>query len=125
MVAAGEPQFVNINFAHHNFTVSIGGTSLPRTLKLIPEATIEKAVEILKAVSNNNRLQIVNILLRGECQTGKLADELSIGQSLTSQHLSILKMHGVLKSRREGNKTYYSIADDSIKGIVETIVKEM
>ena len=103
----------------------IGGITLPRTSKLTPVATLEKAVDILKAVGHHNRLQIVNILLKDECQTGKLVDKLGIKQSYTSQQLSILKNHGVLKSRREGNKTYYSLANDSIKGIVETIVKEM
>ncbi len=98
---------------------------MPRTSKLIPEATLENTVEILKAIGNHNRLQIVNILLSGEYQTGKLADELGIGQALTSQQLSFLKMHGVLKSRRDGNKSYYSIANDSIKRIVEVIVGEI
>ncbi len=94
------------------------------TTKLIPNAKLEKAVEILKAVSHHNRLQIVNILLSGECQTGKLVDKLGIGQSHASQQLSFLKVHGVLKSRREANKTFYSIANDSIRQIVEVIVGE-
>ena len=103
----------------------IGGITLPRTSKLTPVATLEKAVDILKAVGHHNRLQIVNILLRGECQTGKLVDELGLGQSHTSQQLSILKMHGVLKSRREANKTYYSLTNDSIKSIVKAIISEI
>ena len=94
---------------------------MPRKLKLITEATLEKKVEILKAIGHHDRLQIVIVLLKGECQTGKLVEILGIKQSLTSQNLSILKLHGILKSRREGNKTYYSIANESIKGIVETI----
>lgn len=98
---------------------------MPRTSKLIPEATIEKAVEILKAVGHHNRLQIVNVLLRGEYQTGKLVDELGFKHPLTSQRLSILKLSGILKSRRDGNKTYYSFADDGIKRIMETIISEI
>ena len=94
---------------------------MPRKSKLILEATLENTVEILKALGHHDRLQIVNILLKDECQTGKMVDKLGIKQSYTSQQLSILKNHGVLKSRREGNKTYYSLANDSIKGIVETI----
>lgn len=93
--------------------------------KLIPITTLEKAVELLKAIGHHGRLQIVNILLRSECQTGILADKLGRGQAHTSQQLTILKMHGVLKSRREGNKTFYSLANDSIIRIVETIVGEL
>ncbi len=94
---------------------------MPRTLKLIPKVKLEKEVEILKALGHHDRLQIVNILLSGECQTGKLADELGIGQAPTSQQLNILKNHGVLKSRREGNKKFYSLENDNIRRIVETI----
>ena len=98
---------------------------MPRTSKIISKDILENTVEILKALGHQDRLQIVSILLSGECQTGKLGDELGIRQAHTSQHLSILKMHGVLKSRREGNKVYYSIANDSIKKIVKTIITEI
>ncbi len=94
---------------------------MPRKSKLIPKVKLENTVEILKALGHHDRLQIVNILLRGECQVGKLVDELGIRQSYTSQQLSILKNHGILKSRREGNKKFYSLANDSIKEIVKAI----
>ncbi len=55
----------------------------------------------------------------------QIVNELGISQSGVSQHLMKLKWHGILKSQRDGNKVYYSLANDSIKGIVETIVKEM
>ena len=48
---------------------TLKGVTLQRSsLKLIPEETLDKAVEILKAVGHSGRLQIVNILLNGECQ---------------------------------------------------------
>ncbi len=97
---------------------------MPRKSKLIPKAKLENTVEIIKALGNHNRLQIVNILMSGECQVGKLVDELGIRQSYTSQQLSILKNHGVLKSKREGNKKFYSLANNSIRRIVKVIVGE-
>ena len=45
-------------------------------------------------------------------------------QPHTSQQLSNLKLAGVLKSRRDGNKVYYSLANDSIRKIVESIIAE-
>ena len=97
---------------------------MPRKSKLIPEATLENTVEIIKALGHHDRLQIVNILSKSECHVSELVKLLGALQSQTSQQLSILKNHGVLKSRREGNKVYYSIANDNIKGIVEVIVGE-
>ena len=98
---------------------------MPRKSKLIPEDTLENTVEIIKTLGHHDRLQIVNILLRGECHVRILADKLNIGHAFASQQLIILKMHGVLKSRREANKVYYSIANDNIKRIVETIKTEI
>ena len=95
------------------------------SFNLIPEDRLEKMVAILKAVAHPVRLQIVNILLNSECQVGELIKVLSIGQSLTSQELSKLKLYGVLKSRRDGNKVYYYLASDSIKRIVESIIAEI
>ena len=90
--------------------------------ELIAEDTIEKAVILLKAVENPIRLQIVYVHMSGECQVGEMANTLGTRQSLTSQHLSILKFAGVLKSRRDSNKVYYSLANDSIKKIVKSII---
>ncbi len=92
--------------------------------ELIPEDTLENVVKILKTVANPGRLQIVNILVSGECQVGELVNTLGTKQSLTSNQLRILKFAGVLKSRRDGNKVYYYLASDSIKRIVESIIKE-
>ncbi len=40
--------------------------------ELIPEDTLDRAVEILKAVASPIRLQIVNILISGECQVAEI-----------------------------------------------------
>ncbi len=93
--------------------------------ELIPEETLEKMAMIFKAIANPVRLQIVNVLLRNEFIVGELAKALGTGQPHTSQQLSILKFAGVLKSRRDGKKTYYSLANDSIKRIVKLIIAEI
>ena len=95
------------------------------SLKLIPEDTLDRAVEIFKAVAHSVRLQIVNILLNGECQVAEIYKTMSIKQSHASMQLIILKFASVVKSRRDGNKVYYSLANDSIKKIVKLIIAEI
>ena len=94
------------------------------SFELIPEDRLEKMVKILKAIAHPLRLQIVNILLNSEYQVGEMVQALGTGQSLTSQELGKLKLFGVLKSRREGNKVYYSLKTNSIRKILATIVAE-
>ncbi len=72
---------------------------------LVTKDSFERAITILKALAHPDRLQIVNILINGECPVGELAKVLCTRQSHTSQQLSILKYAGVLKSRRDSNKT--------------------
>ena len=73
--------------------------------KLIPNDTLEKATEILKAIGHHDRLQIVNILLRGECNVSEMVKLLGALQSQTSQQLTKLKNNGIVKSRKEANRT--------------------
>ncbi len=105
---------------------TLKGVTLQRSsLNLIPEETLDRAVEIFKAICHRDRLQIVNILMSGECQVLEIYKAMGIKQSLASQQLNILKFAGVVKSRRDWNKVYYSLANDSIKKIVESIIAEI
>ena len=80
---------------------------------------------LLKALAHTYRLQIANILINGERHAGELEKILGTGQPYTSQQLSILKFAGILKSRRDGNKVYYYLANNSIKRIVKSIIDEI
>ena len=82
-------------------------------------------VETLKALAHPTRLQIVNILMNGECSVGNIVKTLGTKQSMTSQQLSILKSRRVLKSRRNGNVVFYFIENEGIKKIMPIIMKEI
>ena len=92
---------------------------------LIPEETLAQMVKILKAVGQSGRLQIVNILLSGEFHVKQIADKLCLPQPSISNQLTILRLHGIVKSRRDENKTYYSLANNSIKKLVESIIADI
>ena len=92
---------------------------------LVTEDSFERAITILKAFAHHDRLQMVNILMNGERHVGELAKLLGTEHSHTSLQLSKLKHAGVLKSRRDSQKVYYSLANDSIKRIVKSIIAEI
>ena len=96
-----------------------------RASELVSKNKLDNMVNILKGMAHPNRLQIVNILLRGECRVGEIVKTLGAKQSLTCHQLSIMKYSGLLKSRRDSNKSYYFLANDSIKKIVESIIAEV
>jgi ArsR family transcriptional regulator len=60
-------------------------------------------------------------LLKNECNVAQIQKVLGLPQSTISQHLRILKNAGVIKGRREGNKTCYRVIDARVRKIMEVI----
>jgi ArsR family transcriptional regulator len=63
-----------------------------------------------KALADETRLRLVRILARHELSVGEIVSVLGMGQSRVSRHLGILVGCGLLKSRREGAWTFYSVS---------------
>ena len=61
----------------------------------------------LKVVAHPQRLKILEILKGGELSVSDIQSKLHMKQSITSQHLNVLKNNRILSSRREGNTVYY------------------
>lgn len=64
-----------------------------------------------KALSDETRIRLVNILLHHELKVGELVNILEMGQSRISRHLKILADAGMVKSLKEGVWGFYSIAE--------------
>jgi len=84
----------------------------------------EKISENLKALAHPARLKIVFGLLKDECNVAQIQKVLRLPQSTISQHLRILKNAGIIKGRREGNKTCYRVIDVRVRKIIEIIKRK-
>jgi DNA-binding transcriptional ArsR family regulator len=67
--------------------------------------------QLFKILSDENRLRILEELMRGEQNVGDLAAKLKLEQSLLSHHLSALREHNLVIANRQGKEIYYSISD--------------
>jgi ArsR family transcriptional regulator len=65
--------------------------------------------QVLKALANESRLKIIDRLSRGECSVGELTDLVGSDRSTVSKHLALLRAHGIVLDRREGNVVYYTL----------------
>jgi ArsR family transcriptional regulator, arsenate/arsenite/antimonite-responsive transcriptional repressor len=74
-----------------------------------------------RALSDENRLRIVDLLRNGERCVCELTDALDLGQSLLSFHLKTLKDAGLVFDRRDGRWAYYSLNPDAF-GQLESFV---
>lgn len=70
-----------------------------------------------KALADDTRLRIVNVLLRHELKVSELVDVFQMGQSRISRHLKILAECGLLTSRRDGSWVFYAGAQDGRGGM--------
>ena len=69
----------------------------------------KKQARVLKALANESRLKIVDRLSRGECSVGELTKIVGSDRSTVSKHLAVLRGHGIVDDRREGNVVYYTL----------------
>ena len=74
---------------------------------------------ICKALSDPNRLQIMQMLSEGEKCGCKLLEAFDITQPTLSQHKKILCECGLVKSRKEGKRHHYSINTEICKRFSE------
>ncbi|MHC4061614.1 MAG: ArsR/SmtB family transcription factor [Planctomycetota bacterium] len=81
----------------------------------------EHVAEVLRAVGHPVRLQIVQLLEKGEKCVGDIARAVGGKQAVTSQHLTMMRDKGVLSRRREGAKIYYRIENKSVIKLLHCI----
>lgn len=81
----------------------------------------ETAASLLSAMSNTKRLMIICNLLEGEIAVGSLAQRVDLSQSALSQHLSKLRARNLVRTRRDAQTIYYSIASEEVLKIMETL----
>jgi len=87
----------------------------------IDQERIERAAAVLKTVAHPLRLRIVELLESGDKSVNEIKDLLGVTQPLTSQHLTQMRMRGVLASRREGTLVYYSISNPDVVKVIHCI----
>ena len=64
---------------------------------------------VLKALANESRLKIVDRLSHGECSVSELIEMIGSDPSTVSKHLAVLRAHGIVNDRRDGNVVYYTL----------------
>ncbi|MCW2702947.1 MAG: transcriptional regulator [Blastococcus sp.] len=77
-----------------------------------------RAADALRMLADPTRLNILWALMQGETSVACLADLASTTPTAVSQHLSKLRLAGLVTNRREGNFIFYALADHHIGELV-------
>jgi len=74
-----------------------------------------------KALSNGNRLELLEFLAQGERRVDELAGISGLSVANTSQHLQLLRQSGLVSSRKQGLKVYYKISNNDVIGLLNKL----
>jgi len=74
-----------------------------------------------KALSNGNRLELLEFLAQGERSVDELAKVSGLTVGNTSQHLKQLRQAGLVSSRKQGLKVHYSLTGDDVISLLDAM----
>jgi DNA-binding transcriptional ArsR family regulator len=87
----------------------------------IPEELAELVVRRFRLFAEVMRIRLLDRLRDGEATVGELAEALETSQQNVSKHLAVLTEAGVLGRRKDGNRVYYRIVDESVFALCEQV----
>jgi ArsR family transcriptional regulator len=86
---------------------------------------LDRLVSAIKALSDETRLRMLNLLLQRECCVCEVMQVLDISQTRASRNLSMLYDAGFLTLRKEGLWAYYSIDKSSLEGYLASLLESV
>jgi rhodanese-related sulfurtransferase/predicted transcriptional regulator len=78
--------------------------------RLFKDKVYSILADMIRALANPHRLEIVDLLGQGEKSVDAIASESNISIANASQHLQVLKANNLVTIRRQGNFVYYSLS---------------
>ena len=83
-----------------------------------------EASQLLRVLSNENRLLLLCQLTQGEKRVGELEELVGISQPTLSQQLGVLREEGLVNTRREGKNIYYEIASPQALAVMNVLFEQ-
>ncbi len=87
----------------------------------IPEAVLNGVAAALRVLAHPQRLRLVELLMEGESPVGRLAERAGLPHAAVSQHLSMMKAHRLVASRRDGRRVLYRVEHPNAVGVIQCI----
>ncbi len=76
------------------------------------------AAQLLRSIGSEHRLMILCVLMEGSKTVTEICNAIGARQSLVSQHLTRLRLDGLVKVERQGHFAHYSMHDPIVREIV-------
>ena len=97
---------------------------VPLTIRGCPMVPLEKRIEILKIIAHPIRIRILEDLTQGVKCVSDFEDSLEISQPNVSQHLTLLRTHGLVDYFIDGRLKCYFLKEPLVPDLLELLKKE-
>lgn len=117
--------------SHHSRgdTCEVKGADLERVRRgrgaLLSEDSYTLLAETFRSLADPSRAKIVHGLLEQDLCTCDLAAIVCLSEPAVSQHLRLLRALRLVKTRREGKKVYYSLADAHVRHLLRVSLQHL
>ncbi|NLF53454.1 MAG: winged helix-turn-helix transcriptional regulator [Thauera phenolivorans] len=98
-----------------------GVVSIPAPTK--PQ--LDAAARTFSLLATPVRLHLVALASEGEYDVGTLSELVGVSIATVSQHLSKLRLAGIISARREGRRQIYTVEDPHVIAMVEQILEHI
>ena len=88
---------------------------MPKCASKLDIEIFERQARICKAFAHPKRLQLLDLIGKGERPVAELQTELRVSKANMSQHLTVLRSAGVVSTRRDGKQVYCALAIPEVK----------
>lgn len=96
--------------------------ALPKQIDIAKlQAAAGEACNLLKVLSNPDRLLLLCQMTQGEFAVGELETMTGIRQPTLSQQLTVLREEEMVSTRREGKQIFYSIASQEALAVLQVL----
>lgn len=79
-------------------------------------------VEVLTALANEIRIEILEHLGKKELNANQVADRINLSRPAVSHHLQVLKRSSLVFARREGKEIFYSVNEDCLRNLASCLL---
>lgn len=87
----------------------------------LPEPLVELVARRFRVIGEPMRIRLLDHLRQGEASVQELTESTGASQQNVSKHLGVLHGAGILDRRKDGNRVLYTIADESVLAVCESV----
>lgn len=82
------------------------------------DPVLKSTADLFRLLSHPDRIKLVWLLLNEEMDVSSLVENAQISQPSVSQHLKLLKMHGLVSERRKAKHIYYRLKVPELQKLI-------